>query len=228
VSSPTEPIRKRGEAARQRILDAAEQLFFNKGINATGVEEVADAARVSKRTLYAYFDGKDDLAQAYLSRLRAKPDTVDAAATHPELDPKTRLLRILADGPPGDQPLRGCAFLNAAVEESDPDAPIHQLVIEQKQNFAARISDLARELGVRDPDTLGRRLALLYDGAAAGTTALNSLAPLDTARELAAELIDNALPRTRRKTPRQVTSGRLHRAELREGDTGSGAHPRST
>jgi AcrR family transcriptional regulator len=200
VSSPTEPIRRRGEAARQRILDAAEQLFFNKGINATAVEDVADAARVSKRTLYAYFDGKDDLARAYLDRLRAQPDTVDAATTHPELDPRSRLLQILPDGPPGDQPLRGCAFLNAAVEEPDPDAPIHQLVIEQKQNFAARISDLARELGARDPDTLGRRLALLYDGAAAGTTALNSLAPLHTARELAAELIDNALPRTRRKT----------------------------
>ena len=200
MSSPTEPIRKRGEAARQRILDAAEQLFFNQGINATAVDEVADAARVSKRTLYAYFDSKDDLARAYLDRLRAKPDTVDAATTHPEPDPKTRLLQILADGPPGDQPLRGCAFLNAAVEEPDPDAPIHRIVIEQKQSFAARISDLARELGARDPDTLGRRLALLYDGAAAGTTALNSLTPLHTARELAAELIDNALPRTRRKT----------------------------
>jgi AcrR family transcriptional regulator len=200
VSSPIEPIRKRGEAARQRILDAAEELFFNKGINATAVEDVADAARVSKRTLYAYFDSKDDLARAYLSRLWAKPDTVDAAITHPELDPKTRLLQILADGPPGDQPRRGCAFINAAVEEPDPDAPIHQLVIEQKQDFAARISDLARQLGARDPDMLGRRLALLYDGAAAGMTALNSRAPLDTARELAAELIDNALPRRRGKT----------------------------
>jgi AcrR family transcriptional regulator len=200
VSSSTEPIRKRGEAARQRILDAAEELFFNKGINATAVDDVAEAARVSKRTLYAYFDSKDDLAEAYLDRLRAKPDTVDAATTHPELDPKTRLLQILADGPPGDQPLRGCAFLNAAVEEPDPDAPIHQLVIAQKQDFAARISDLARELGARDPDTLGRRLALLYDGAAAGMTALNSPAPLHTARELAAELIDDALPRSRRKT----------------------------
>jgi AcrR family transcriptional regulator len=128
-----EPIRKRGEAARQRILDAAEELFFSKGINATAVEDVADAARVSKRTLYAYFDSKDDLARAYLNRLRAKPDTVDAAITHPELDPKTRLLQILADGTPGDQPLRGCAFLNAAVEEPDPDAPIHQLVTEQKR-----------------------------------------------------------------------------------------------
>jgi AcrR family transcriptional regulator len=200
VSTAKEPIRKRGEAARQRILDAAEQLFFNNGINTTALQEVADAARVSKRTLYAYFDSKDDLARAYLTRLRAKPDTVDAATTHPELDPTTRLLQILADGAPGDQPLRGCAFLNAAVEEPDPDAPIHQLVIEQKKNFAARISDLARELGARDPDTLGRRLALLYDGAAAGMTALNSPAPLHTARELAAELIDNALSRHRGKT----------------------------
>jgi AcrR family transcriptional regulator len=203
VSSPIEPIRKRGEAARQRVLDAAEELFFNNGINTTALEDVADAARVSKRTLYAYFDGKDDLARAYLNRLRAKPDTVDAAITHSELDPRTRLLQILADGTPGDQPLRGCAFLNAAVEEPDPDAPIHQLVIEQKKDFAARISDLARQLGARDPDTLGRRLALLYDGAAAGMTALNSPAPLHTARELAAELIDNALPRRRGKTPRK-------------------------
>jgi AcrR family transcriptional regulator len=195
-----EPIRRRGEAARQRILDAAERLFFSKGINATAVDDVAEAARVSKRTLYAYFDSKDELARAYLSRLRAKPDTVDAATTHPELDPRTRLLQIFNDGRPSDQPRRGCAFLNAAVEEPDPDAPIHQLVMEQKRSFAARISDLARELGARDPDTLGRRLALLYDGAAAETTALNSPAPLDTARELAAELIDNALARTRRKT----------------------------
>jgi AcrR family transcriptional regulator len=134
VSTAREPIRRRGEAARQRILDAAESLFFHQGINATGIEELAESGPCLKRTLYAYFGSKEELTRAYLERLAAGPDKLGASWA-----------------PAG------------------------------------------RQLGAKEPELLGRRLALLYDGAAAGGTALNSTAPLETARELAGELIDETL-----------------------------------
>ena len=47
-----------GRGARQRILDAAGELFYRVGINATGVERLATESSVSKRTLYQNFPSK--------------------------------------------------------------------------------------------------------------------------------------------------------------------------
>lgn len=89
---------------------------------------------------------------------------------------------------------RGCPFLNAAAEAPDPGHPTHVLTTAEKTSFAARLAKIAEEAGATDADRLGEQLALLYDGAAARSAALNTLATADTAREIAALLIDRALP----------------------------------
>ena len=58
--------RRPANEARNNILDAAEQLFYKHGIGAVGVDAVANAARVTKRTLYYHFASKEDLVAAYL------------------------------------------------------------------------------------------------------------------------------------------------------------------
>jgi AcrR family transcriptional regulator len=64
MTSPTEtqePARRRGRGARQRILNAASELFYFEGINATGVGRIASKKSVSKRTLYQHFPSKTAL-----------------------------------------------------------------------------------------------------------------------------------------------------------------------
>ena len=84
-----------GRGARQRILNAATDLFYREGINATGVERLASEASVSKRTLYQHFPSKAAVVEEYLRSIqqgvgdpiRPGPD----AANH---TPRERILAL--------------------------------------------------------------------------------------------------------------------------------------
>ena len=179
-----------GRGARGRILAAAGELFGARGINATGVAELCEAAHVSKRTLYQHFPGKDDVVVAYLAECEARQDArLDAE----ELAPRALLLELfdtLADGP---QPLRGDPFAAAAVELADPRHPAHRYAAARRERFAGRLTELARAAGARGADRVGRRLALLYDGAAVQTVIFDDPAPAAEARAMAAGLLREAI-----------------------------------
>ncbi|MFC5800195.1 TetR/AcrR family transcriptional regulator [Streptomyces formicae] len=199
----TSPVRRRrGRGARERILEAATELFTAQGVNATGMDQLTTVAGVSKRTLYTHFAGKADLVHAYLRQFEdmGLPREAADGADGPGYpggpggpDPREELLAVF-DRRPRDTagPIRGCPFLNAAVEMPDPEHPVHRLAAAYKSEFARRLAGLARRAGARDPDELGEQLALLYDGAAVRGTALNSDRPAAYARSVAALLIDAA------------------------------------
>lgn len=171
---------------REKILAAAAELFPRQGINATGMDQLTREAGVSKRTVYVQFATKDDLVTEYL-RAQQHPAPLPAPSAREQL-----LSVFVSSSPPGG-PVRGCPFLNAAVEVPDPAHPAHVVVREEKLAFAARLADLARTAGARDPERLGEQLALLYDGAASRAVALDDAATAVTARTIAAALIDAAL-----------------------------------
>lgn len=75
----------------------------------------------------------------------------------------------------------------------DPGHSAHQLAAEYKREFARRLTDIARQAGVADPETLGEQLSLLFDGAAARGIALNSSRTRACARSIAESLVDAAL-----------------------------------
>ncbi|MFE4654897.1 TetR/AcrR family transcriptional regulator [Streptomyces sp. NPDC056707] len=187
------PRRRRGRGARERILQAATELFTSQGINATGMEQLTTVARVSKRTLYMHFAGKDDLVHAYLQQLEEGLLPAEASPGQDPLHAREQLLAIFEWAPADSSaPLRGCPFLNASVEVPDPDHPVHRLAAAYKSEFARRLTGLARRAGARDPEALGEQLALLYDGAVARSTALNTADTGAYARSIAALLIDAA------------------------------------
>lgn len=167
-------------------------LFARQGINATGVAELTAAAQVSKRTLYHHFPGKDDVVIAYLREFELVPSLgPEGVLDRADLAPRARLLELLtaAGAPPG------CAFLNAAVELPDPDHPVHRMVLRHKRQFADRLGELARAAGARQPEVLGRRLAVLYDGACAQAVIDPRGAGPGEAHAIAAALIQQALDR---------------------------------
>jgi AcrR family transcriptional regulator len=190
----TEPreIRRRGKAVSERVLVAATALFDAQGINATTVEQIAAAAPVSKRTLYAHFPTKDDLVVAYLRHLQDSGQTVDGILDRDEIAPRDRLLALfdVTDEPTGLN--RGCRFVDAAAEFPDPESPVHAYANEQKRRFAQRLAEVAREAGLADPEVVGDQLAILSDGMASRAMVLNDASSYRHAKAMAETLLNGA------------------------------------
>ncbi len=183
-----------GRGARARILQASQRLFRGRGINATGVAELAAAAHVSKRTLYQHFAGKDQVVVAYLRSFQDDPESgPERALERSDLTPRARLLELFATLADDQHPMRGCPYLNAAVELADPQHPAHRVAAEHKLLFTERLANLAREAGARDPDRVGRRLAVLYNGAAAQAVIHDTSDALAEAHAMAAAMLDEAI-----------------------------------
>ena len=148
---------------------------------------------MSKRTLYQHFAGKDEVVAAYLTAMADDPAGPEAVLAREDLAPRARLLELFTALASGGHPLRGCPFVNAAVELADPAVPGHRLAAEHKRRFAERLADLARAAGARDADRVGRRLALLYDGAAAQLVVQDRPEPASEAQALAASILRVAI-----------------------------------
>jgi AcrR family transcriptional regulator len=194
VSPPQrESAGERGDP-RARIVGAARELFRRRGINATGIAELCGRAGVSKRTLYQHFASKDDVVVAYLDSFTGdRGYAPEAVLARTDLTPRARLLELFAALAHDNRPLRGDPWLDAAVELSDPARAPHRLAAEHKRRFAERLGELARAAGARDPERLGCRLALLYDGAAAQIVVQDDPSPAAEAHALAAMLLHQAL-----------------------------------
>ena len=162
-----------GRGAHARIVRAALVLFRQRGINATGVAELAAAAQVSKRTLYQHFPSKDDVIIAYLQAFEDDPASGPRARWRgPTSRPGHACWSCSAALGEQGRPLRGCPFINAAVELADPAHPAYRLAAAHKRRFAERLTGLARERGPGRPSRWAAGWPLLYDGAAAQTVTL--------------------------------------------------------
>src|ERR1700733_7568393 len=178
---------RRGRGARERILSASRQLFRERGINGTGMDQLCAVAQVSKRTMYQHFDGKDELIAEYLRRF--DPEVMAEVFDRTDLTPRERLLAAFDI----NSPL--CPFIAAAVEIQEPGHPARLRARDYKKAFAARLTETAREAGATNPEQLGEQLALLLDGASARNRVLNT-ETFATAAAIAVVLIDNAIPTT--------------------------------
>ncbi len=184
--------RSLGRGARTRILAAAAGLFARQGINATSINELRAAARVSKRTLYQQFASKDELVLAHLMQCE-RTSAAEALLARTDLVPRARLLELFTTlaatpAPPGPDP-----FVAAASEFPDPEHPVHRAVVEHDQRFVAHLCDLARAAGAGNPEQVGRRLALLYSGAAARAPLADAGAVVADAYAVAAAILREAL-----------------------------------
>jgi AcrR family transcriptional regulator len=181
--------------ARQRLLAAAGELFYESGIAATGVDAVLARARVSPATMYAHFAGKDALVAAYLEqryeRWRRVWDDVLAERT----DPVDRLLSLfdaVERYREREGNRRGCGFL-AAATELPADHPGQPWLQADSRLLTERLHDLAVAAGVADADEATTVLLLCYDGALARlarewtTPELRRADPVQRARALAAD-----------------------------------------
>jgi AcrR family transcriptional regulator len=192
-----------GRGARERILRAADRLFYQQGIHTTGVAALAEEAHVSTRTLYQHFATKNALVEAYLRRREGEvPIPSEMELDRDDLPAAERLLAIFKPLDP-HAVLRGCPFHNAAVEAAGGLAGVAGVVEEHKKAFLARLIATAREARAADPQRLGRQLAVLYEGANALAASCNDNTVFTDARRAAETLIAAAVGRTPTTSARQ-------------------------
>jgi AcrR family transcriptional regulator len=152
---------------RERLLDAAAELFYNEGVQSVGIDRVIERAGVAKASLYSTFGSKEELVRAYLDerharivrRLRAAVDAVDPA------DPVARILAVFDEQAeifraPG---YHGCAF-TAAAAEAPRDGRIDEAARAYRREIRELFTELAAGAGAPDPPLLASQLQLVYDG----------------------------------------------------------------
>jgi AcrR family transcriptional regulator len=180
---------------RERILEAARELFYAQGVQATGVDALSARAGVSKRTLYREFGSKDELVAEHLRRF-ARPGSVPAedVLSDEALPGGERVLAAfdrLADGGAASD-WRGCPVSGPALELADPAHPARAVSAEHKRRFRGRVAGALAEAGVAEPELLAAHVALLWDGALVHAVIERSPEPVHAARALVERLLRDA------------------------------------
>lgn len=154
------------ENSRERILDAAEELYYAKGYAAVGMDELRAAAGVSLKRVYALFPSKNDIIKDVLGRKHDEWESMlTSAVGEAGDDPRARLLAVYdflqvwfsADD------FRGCAFINAFGELGGTIPEVAQIVRDHKASFQEYMAQLVAETGASA--VLAAQLAILAEGA---------------------------------------------------------------
>ncbi|WP_419707566.1 TetR/AcrR family transcriptional regulator [Promicromonospora sp. NFX87] len=152
---------------RERLIEAANELFYAQGLRAVSVDKVIERAGTTKVTFYRHFQSKDDLIVAYLeSRAELERNGVDAAIAYGKGDVDVSL-GLMADhtGAAACSPgFRGCPFINAAAEYPDPESAVRKLVDAHRDWWTSAFERLVAPLGLADPAAIADDLMLLRDG----------------------------------------------------------------
>jgi AcrR family transcriptional regulator len=180
-------------SARERLLAAANELFYAEGVQSTGIDRVIERAGVAKASLYNSFGNKDGLVRAYLELRRDNNlARIDRALTRFRT-PRERLLGIFdAQGEQITDPgYNGCAFM-AACSEAPHGGTAEEVTAVYRGRIRALLTELAADCGVADPAGLARKLHLLYDGVTFSGRMDHDPTASSFAREAAAALLDAA------------------------------------
>ncbi|WIB78572.1 helix-turn-helix domain-containing protein [Curtobacterium sp. MCPF17_002] len=181
---------------RAHIVGVADQLFYARGIQSVGMDEIRTGASVSLKKLYAAFPGKEQLIAAVLSSRhdlweRGVHGAVDAADT-----PRAKLLAMydFLESWFGDDTFRGCGFINAFGELGATSPAVAEIARAHKDSFQHFVQRLTTD-AVADPalaEELAAQLALLAEGAQTTAAIAGTTAPAAHARRAAETLIDAA------------------------------------
>ncbi|MDH6213840.1 TetR/AcrR family transcriptional regulator [Streptomyces pseudovenezuelae] len=176
-------------AAREQALDAAEELFYGRGIQSVGMDDVRGASGLSLKRLYRLFPAKEQLVEAYLERRDVRWRGRLAAFVADREDPEERILAVFdwLEGWFGEEGFRGCAWINSYGELGATSARVTAQVRAHKREFRDYLTGLVAAAGL--PDALAGQLFLLAEGAMVSAGITRSTEPAREAREAARLLL---------------------------------------
>ncbi len=179
--------------ADRRILDAADTLFYQRGISGVAMADIRDASGVSLRRIYGLYPSKRDLVAAWLNDRHDRwmnwfTDTVERHITR-GTDPLLAAFDALRDWTrsPG---YRGCAFINAIAEPAEIDEQHRAIVAEHKRSLVGHLATLATRTRSRTPTWFADALGVLIDGAIVQSAIVGNDKPITAARKATAKLLE--------------------------------------
>src|SRR5688500_13154872 len=185
--------RRNPDDERVLLLDAAESLFYRRGVQAVGVDDIRAEAGVSLKRLYQLFPSKDHLVVAFLERRDARwrgrlTDFVESR-TRSGAAPPERILAVfdwLGEwfAEPG---FRGCAWINTSGELGGVSAAVAALARAHKSAFRRYLAGLVADAGLRSD--LTDELLLLAEGAMVTAGIFGTTEPAADARRAAKMLM---------------------------------------
>jgi len=176
---------------REKILATAEQLIYQNGIHATGMDLLVRTSGVARKSIYRYFANKDEVATAALNArdvrwmewFRSECDKADT--------PQERILNMFTvlKGWFESEGYRGCAFINTAGEVGDSADPIRQIAKLHKQKILDYALELTGQLNIEHASSLARQLLLLIEGAITVSRVMGDNSAADDAKDIAQLLL---------------------------------------
>ncbi|MFD4034592.1 TetR/AcrR family transcriptional regulator [Streptomyces sp. NPDC058637] len=181
--------------ARFAALDAAEDLFYERGVQAVGMDEIRAASGLSLKRLYGLFPSKSALVRACLEARDTRWRARLAAYVDSRPAPRDRLLAVYDwlhqwFSEPG---FRGCAFVNAFGELGAVDPSVADVARRHKEAFSTYVTGLVVAAG--GPEASAAAYVLLAEGAIVTAAISGTPDPAHRAGEAAARLLQDTAPR---------------------------------
>jgi AcrR family transcriptional regulator len=207
--------------ARQRLLDAADELFYRQGMHRVSIDRVIEKAGVPAETLREAFGSTDELVRAYLRACHTRLQDALARELPRYRTPRERLVGAFEiQGQSFVEPgFRGCALVTASAEAL-PGEVVEEVVTEYRDWIHNLFFDLAFAAEVTHPEELAEQLVVLFDGAAISAWLDAKPSTVNTTRAVAQALIGahglcrrnprHRLRRPQRGSPRDPRPPRRH------------------
>jgi AcrR family transcriptional regulator len=196
MAARTSPKPRESErrSARERLLTAARELFYDEGIHTVGIDRVIERAGVAKASLYDVFGSKEELVRSYIQALHESRVARFAEGLAKYKNPRDRLLGVfdVLGELVRRHGFRGCAFMRASAELR-PESSVRGAIEESRAWMRELLAGLAREAGAAQPERLARQLQILYDGAVLSAQVDHDMNAPAIARAAAAQMVDEAI-----------------------------------
>ncbi|WP_405756650.1 TetR/AcrR family transcriptional regulator [Streptomyces sp. NBC_01420] len=172
ASTAGRPSRVAKLPPRERILDAAEELFQSEGIRRVSVQAIAEKAATTKMAIYRHFETKDALVAEWMRIVAADYQAAfDRVQTEYPGRPREQIMglaRFIAEGLPAVSH-RGCPFINSLAELPDRSHPARQVIEEHKAHQTRRLVGMCAEAGLPDPEQAAAEITFILEGAQVST-----------------------------------------------------------
>lgn len=182
--------------ARERLLAAADKLFYEEGVNLVGIDRVIEQAGVAKASLYDCFGSKEELIRSYLQQRHEERQARVLERVSRYANPREKILAVFDSmaevaAKPG---FRGCAFARASAE-ARPGSSVKAMCDTSRAWNLELFANLAKQAGAADPDRVAQQLMLIYDGASVSAHVDRNSSAMAAARSMAEMLLDQEIPR---------------------------------
>ncbi len=188
---------------RERLLDAAGDLFYRHGFQAVGLDQILDTVGITKTAFYKHFASKDDLIVALLDQRdqREMEEWMSYIRIRGRDDARRQLEALfeLLDDWFKNPEFRGCLFLNALTEFPSENDPINHAARKHGEHLAAAVMELAKLAGAAEPAVLTEQIMLIVTGAIAARHRVGDLGAAKTAEAMAKVLITSQCGRAARR-----------------------------